>query len=512
MNKIQIASIIVALYLTGCGVGKPLKTAEEGTTGGFGASTTEDGNQIGVVNGPAPLASFSGSVSSGSNSIELSWAYPADMGRYTEMRLLRITGTTAPNADCGSGTLVGTFRAPWSITHFSDAQVSDSPSYSYRFCIYDSAMGLTSTNYLANIGLQVTTPPVTPPTQPPVVDTQAPPSLTQFGGATNASKAGFINLYVDFPINTSDYAKVEIHRASGATPPVCSLESRLYTVLPPYVDTVIEDDTGSRNGGGFSYRACIWDAVGNLTADAILSNIQIADTKAPDPLVAFTGATGLTHGAVRLNLDFPNDVSDYSTVSIRRLEGGAPASCSDGAPISVPVTVFQDGPVDDITGSNSGASFGYRVCILDRAGNLTSSNVITTAVAAKDLQAPPTLAGSTGSTSTSVIAGIRLSWSYPSDISDYAKLEIYRNEGSSPPSSCSGSPVYTVTDFNITSRTDVGGDTNTYYSYRFCITDKAGNLVPLGSANTTVNNVKSANCLGNIFCSIGATISGALGG
>jgi hypothetical protein len=67
---------------------------------------------------------------------------------------------------------------------------------------------------------------------------------------------------------------------------------------------------------------------------------------------------------------------------------------------------------------------------------------------------------------------------YPENIDDYAKIDIRRATGETPPASCdSGTLVQSVTDFSVQKWTDSGLYPGSVHSYLACIYDAAGNVI-----------------------------------
>jgi hypothetical protein len=99
-----------------------------------------------------------------------------------------------------------------------------------------------------------------------------------FTAATGAL-LGEVAITVDFPATPSrdDYDRVTIRRLAGATAPNANCSSdgsviKTYTT-PTFPDPDAFNDTGT-GGSYYSYRACIYDGAGNLTATQTQTNIQ----------------------------------------------------------------------------------------------------------------------------------------------------------------------------------------------------------------------------------------------
>lgn len=107
-------------------------------------------------------------------------------------------------------------------------------------------------------------------------DTEAPPALQAFSASTGAS-GGQIDVVLNFPAVVTDYFKVETRRLAGATAPNadCSSDGSIVdTDTSPFTpDPRTFTDSGTA-GSYYSYRACVYDAVGNLTGTSTALNIQ----------------------------------------------------------------------------------------------------------------------------------------------------------------------------------------------------------------------------------------------
>jgi hypothetical protein len=100
------------------------------------------------------------------------------------------------------------------------------------------------------------------------------------------------------------------------------------------------------------------------------------DTTPPPALDSFSGAPSMMeYGAIVLDFDFPDDVSDVDVVYVYRAQGPtAPPDCMSG---TLAMGILQ-GFIDQSFTDQSLAErevYSYRVCIWDEAGNLTSTDV-----------------------------------------------------------------------------------------------------------------------------------------
>jgi hypothetical protein len=223
-------------------------------------------------------------------------------------------------------------------------------------------------------------------------DAAAPPILAAFSAVTG-SASGQIDVTVTFPgtPGINDYKTVDIRRLAGGTAPnaACTNGSVAKTYSAFGSETFA--DTGLTHWGLYSYRACIYDAPGNLTSSQTLTSVRASDNTPPAVLTAFTAVTGSGNGRVSVTVNFPGS-PEYDTVDIRQLSGAtAPnVGCTNGTVINS-YSTFTDDTFDD-TGLTPGGTYSYRACLYDAAGNLTSSQtvagVLASVVCGGDLAGP----------------------------------------------------------------------------------------------------------------------------
>lgn len=103
------------------------------------------------------------------------------------------------------------------------------------------------------------------------------------------------------------------------------------------------------------------------------SAVESTDATAPPALLRFEAQTGTAPGSIDLTVEFPSDTTDYAAVEIRRRTGAAAPSpdCTDGDLVAG-LNSFDDILLTDLTGEPE-ATFSYRACIEDAAGNLTTT-------------------------------------------------------------------------------------------------------------------------------------------
>ncbi|MBI2601653.1 MAG: DUF1554 domain-containing protein [Deltaproteobacteria bacterium] len=467
---------------------------------------------------PAPLEEFRASLASSLAEGEIRLNF--QLGEfydytYDYMVVLRSKGNTPPHPDCKTD---GEFVAEWKsfpIKSFSYIDQTGSiigEAFSYRACITGkTGQLLTSSNTI--VGAQA-------------LDTKAPPPATSFTARTG-NLSGEIILSIGWPDDRSDYAKAEVREIKSDLPPDAACGKEAGTIVASITDFSKSAYSASRItnstiGERFSYRLCIYDRFGNLTASNT-STARAFDNQAPAPLLTFSASTGTNKvGDIDFAWTLPSDVSDYYVIRILALAGSTlpKEDCSNGleaAQVSAPFPTSYT----YATGSTSGAEYSFRVCIQDRTGNLTASNTASSVKAKStsssgggeggggssggggggggtgggggetpppDTTAPPALQTFSAAKGTVNDGDIILSLTLPSDVSDYARVDVRRTSGSEAPSSCTvGSVVTSYTTFTASTTltfTDATGSTiGDLFSYRVCITDRVSNLT---SSNTAV--------------------------
>jgi hypothetical protein len=105
-------------------------------------------------------------------------------------------------------------------------------------------------------------------------DVTPPPALQSFAAATGDAP-GEVKVTVDFPANVSDYARVDVRWIAGATAPnaACTNGTVLVSHTPAFTDPSVTVHSATQSSY-YSYRACIYDEAGNLTASNNVVNVQ----------------------------------------------------------------------------------------------------------------------------------------------------------------------------------------------------------------------------------------------
>ncbi|MEN9796784.1 MAG: hypothetical protein RL653_480 [Pseudomonadota bacterium] len=255
---------------------------------------------------------------------------PSGVDRY---RLVFAVGT--PPASCAAG--VGTLAFEGNATGFTHSGLTNGTSYGYRLCAVDRA-GNTAAGVTASARPRLE---LNPPTG----------TVTLEGGAA-FSRSPTVSL----AIAASDASAVtSMCLSNGAT---CAA-----TAWVPFAALVPAWTLPTAQG---SKTVSVWlrDEWGNTTAAPLTDGITL-DTVAPtggaltatfgnqSNALSWTAATDATSGLDRYKLVFA--------------EGTSPASCAPGVG-----TVAYEGSATSFThaGLTNGTTYGYRVCPVDKAGNV----------------------------------------------------------------------------------------------------------------------------------------------
>src|SRR5690606_33439835 len=110
----------------------------------------------------------------------------------------------------------------------------------------------------------------------------------------------------------------------------------------------------------FSYRMCIYDGGGLLTASSTDTNIQAKDSAGPTTLSAFDAVSGATdEGDIDLSWTYPGDTSDYDHFDIRALPGAtAPnVDCTSDGSVLTTISNFATTDYTHAIGALDGAVY-----------------------------------------------------------------------------------------------------------------------------------------------------------
>jgi hypothetical protein len=272
------------------------------------------------------------SVTSADATATLAWTAGADaLSGLEQYRVVYATGATAP-ANCASGTLLYQGTA---LGYVHQGLVNGA-SYGYRVCAQDRAGNLSA-------GSAVVASP-RPESVGPVA------SLTINGGAATSTSTA-----VTLTIGASD--------ASPVTQLCLSTSATACTTWEPYAAT--RAYTLAARQGSATLWVRLKDAWGNVSAAPASATILL-DTLAP-----VGGALTATAGDASVGLSWTAATDSTSGVAGYRVVFAAgtvaPASCALG-------TVAASATTSPFLhqGLTNGATYAYRVCAVDRAGNLAA--------------------------------------------------------------------------------------------------------------------------------------------
>ncbi|MEQ1568521.1 MAG: S8 family serine peptidase [Myxococcota bacterium] len=280
-------------------------------------------------------------ASGSSGTLTLSWSGFTDANGVASYTV--VYGTTSP-ASCTAGTLGYTGAS----TSTAITGLTNGTSYTARVCAVDGA-GNASTGVTVT---KVVAPEYNPPTG--TVSIEA-------GAAYNNSAT------VDVTLAATDDTSVSTMCLSATT--TC-------TVFVPYATTSVFTLSGT---GTKTLYATFKDPYGNVSA-AVSDTIVIDTAK---PVNGTIGSTVAGNAQVALTWSgFTDASSGIASYTVVYQATTAPASCTVG-------TVGYQGSSTSatVTGLTNGTTYGFRLCGVDAAGNV-STGVTTTSKPVSDLVAP----------------------------------------------------------------------------------------------------------------------------
>lgn len=310
---------------------------------------------------PPPLDSFNANTGNTTNGeILLQWQFPKDVSDISRVEIRSIKGNTAPNSDCASdGEVITTLQTPFNQTSFLHQTNSGlGEAYSYRACLFDTSANSTTSNVSEGVTARFV----------------HNASLQEVSASTGTVQ-GEIQLTLKYPSDVSGFEKVVVVRVPGNKAPAsCTEGTPIYTKSDSFANQTVKDATGNSIGGYFSYLACATSRSGQ-TSSATAVGVRAFDGIAPPALTSFTASNGgnIAPGSILVSYTFPADVSDYSSVEIKRASGATAPECNGGIRVQR-LTQFATGSFLDDT-KQPGETFSYRACIYDQSGNVNNSAV-----------------------------------------------------------------------------------------------------------------------------------------
>jgi hypothetical protein len=268
----------------------------------------------------------------GNGEVTLSWSGFTDAGSGIDFYKVVYDVGSAPTA-CSTGTVI--YRG--NNTTYLQTGLTNGSTYGYRVCAKDNAGNMST-------GTAATATPV-PETTPPVG------SITMNGGvaATNSSA-------VSLALTATD--------GSAGAIQMCISNTTTCTAWTAFAAT--ESWTLTPGDGTKTVYAWFRDMWGNTSAKPYIASV-ILDTTPPT-----NGTVTATPGNGQVTLSwsgFTDAGSGISGYKIVYAEDSIPASCSTGTAIHTNGTTYVD------TGLDNWMSYGYRVCAIDNAGNMSAGAV-----------------------------------------------------------------------------------------------------------------------------------------
>ena len=229
--------------------------------------------------------------------------------------------------------------------------------------------------------------------------------------------------------------------------------------LPSFVFT--HDLTGYDGKKDLYVQLSDKDGIENIITDSIL-----LDRKVPALVTSLTWDGAFIGGSGTAIWENTGSVA-VKSVQILLYEGPACESQS-GDVINLDI----DDDLNVFIGLNPTKIYTYKIFAMT-SGNLPYASPCSGAGSAI---IPANLTAFSGVTSSTDYRSITLGLTFPAS-NDYAKVEVYRKPGLTPPISCNGDLVATITDFSSSVSIDDQLDAATpyqRYSYRACITSQIG--------------------------------------
>lgn len=247
-----------------------------------------------------------GTVSSGDILLSLTFG---DVSSYSQVIIRRTAGSKAPDCVTG-GSNIKIIDPPFTNQSITDATGENGGVFSYRVCVYNTLKQLVALNVQENITAH---------------HLNAPEGSFSFFAGTGTQLDGEINLNWAYPLYMAGYSQLRIVRTAGNIPPYpgCVDGSPVVTVPPPFLLTHLVDQTGAIYGETFSYRACLYNALGEVESEktvagvaAMFSGYSQCPSGSPELVVDATNPEGASYlffgaaGRYRIEIYSPPSLSD----------------------------------------------------------------------------------------------------------------------------------------------------------------------------------------------------------
>lgn len=187
--------------------------------------------------------------------------------------------------------------------------------------------------------------------------------------AVTGSLSREIDLSIDFPLDTSEYDRVEVRRKQGSVAPDENCDSdTLVATLNSFADWGPYVDNTGLSGGEFSYRVCVFDADNVLARSETLTGV-FAQGSVVAALSVTTDTTQSTSDNILVRIDYPTDITEIDRVEVRRTTGATgPADCSTGSLVHTFSSPTSGGFEEWVDSGLTGGSYSYRACEYDGLG------------------------------------------------------------------------------------------------------------------------------------------------